>query len=238
VQFISEEKVDIVCFQEFFYLENMSPSLSDIRDGLKTTKHYYIDHFEHTNNIYYGIATFSKYPIIGKGNIRFKNSLNSAIYTDILIKGDTIRVYNNHLQSYKIHHDDIEFIDNFKFEYNEDQVRHAKSLSAKMYRAYVKRAEQAEIVSDHIKNSPYPVIVCGDFNDTPVSFAYNKVKGKLKDSFVESGYGVSNTYNGNIPSFRIDYIFHDSFFSSQNYERKDVAFSDHYPVMCELKIEQ
>lgn len=236
VRFVSNEKVDIVCFQEFFYLEDMSPRLSDIKKGLKTTKHFHIDHFEHTKNIYYGIATFSKYPIINKGEIRFKNSLNSAIYTDILVSGDTIRIYNNHLQSYKIHNKEIEFIGNFKFEYNQDQMRQAKSLSSKMYQAYVQRAMQVDEISDHIKNSPYPVIVCGDFNDTPVSYAYHKMKGKLKDSFVESGYGVSNTYNGNIPSFRIDYIFYDPGFSSQNYERKKIKFSDHFPVMCELKI--
>jgi hypothetical protein len=122
VRFISQEKVDIVCFQEFFYLDNMSPSLEDIKNGLKTTKHYHIDHFEHTKNIYYGIATFSKYPIVNKGNIRFKNSLNSAIFTDILINGDTIRVYNNHLQSYKIHDKEMEFIGKFKFEYNDEQA--------------------------------------------------------------------------------------------------------------------
>ena len=236
VRFISNENVDIVCFQEFFYLENMSPRLNDIKNGLKSTRHYHIDHFEHTKNIYYGIATFSKYPIINKGSIRFRNSLNSAIFTDILVNGDTIRIYNNHLQSYKIHNKDIEFIGNFKFEYNEAQMRQAKSLSSKMRQAYVKRAEQVDEISGHIKNSPYPVIVCGDFNDTPVSYAYHKMRGNLKDSFVESGYGMSNTYNGNIPSFRIDYIFHDPSFTAQNYERRKLGFSDHFPVMCELTI--
>ncbi len=236
LRFVSKEDVDVVCFQEFFYLEDMSPSLDNIKEGLKTLKYYHIDHFEHTKNIYYGIATFSRYPIINRGDIHFKNSVNSAIYSDILVKGDTIRIFNNHLQSYKIINEDIEFIGNIKLEYNEDQVRQAKKLSHKMHEAYVMRADQADQVSDYIKGSPFPVIVCGDFNDTPVSYTYNKMRGKLKDSFIGSGFGISNTYNGNTPSYRIDYILYDPVFISQNYERKKIKFSDHYPVICEFKI--
>ena len=92
-------------------------------------------------------------------------------------------------------------------------------------------------MAEHIRKSPYPVIVCGDFNDTPVSYAYRTVLGDLKDAFVESGRGISNTYNGILPSFRIDYILYDPKFSAGNYRRDKVYLSDHFPVRCLLNID-
>jgi len=81
------------------------------------------------------------------------------------------------------------------------------------------------------------VIVCGDFNDTPVSYAYRKVRGNLKDAFIESGWGTSNTYNGELPSFRIDYILCDHKFTAQNYHRDRVYYSDHFPIQCQIRVE-
>ena len=92
-------------------------------------------------------------------------------------------------------------------------------------------------MADHIQKSPYPVIVCGDFNDTPVSYAYRQVRGNLKDAFVESGWGISNTYNGVLPSIRIDYILFDQKIKAVNYNRDKVIFSDHFPVHCQLNLE-
>jgi endonuclease/exonuclease/phosphatase family metal-dependent hydrolase len=80
-------------------------------------------------------------------------------------------------------------------------------------------------------------VVCGDFNDTPVSYAYRKVRGDMKDAFVESGWGVSNTYNGGLPSLRIDYILCDRKFDVSDYRRDRIYLSDHFPVRCRLSIE-
>jgi endonuclease/exonuclease/phosphatase family metal-dependent hydrolase len=80
--------------------------------------------------------------------------------------------------------------------------------------------------------SPYPVIVCGDFNDTPNSYVYHKLADGMTDAFMESGAGFGNTYLGKVPSFRIDYIFHDATFHSRNFRRESVRFSDHFPVSC------
>jgi endonuclease/exonuclease/phosphatase family metal-dependent hydrolase len=98
--------------------------------------------------------------------------------------------------------------------------------------AYIKRARQVDILSDHIKNSPYPCMVCGDFNDTPVSYTYQKLKGKLKDAYLESGAGIGNTYFGSFPSFRIDYILHSRALTTLNFQTKKIQLSDHYPIIC------
>jgi len=83
--------------------------------------------------------------------------------------------------------------------------------------------------------SKYPVIVCGDFNDTPVSYTYRKMKSGLKDAFVNIGAGTGNTYLGSFPSFRIDYIFHSQQFKTIDFERIEARLSDHYPIICHLE---
>jgi endonuclease/exonuclease/phosphatase family metal-dependent hydrolase len=107
-------------------------------------------------------------------------------------------------------------------------------LSLKFRDAVIKRAEQATALRKSINKSPYPVIVCGDFNDTPVSYTYHTVKGDLKDSFIESGKGTANTYNGKLPSFRIDYILYSPVFTSYNFAVSSLNHSDHFPVSCDL----
>ena len=156
------------------------------------------------------------------------------IYTDMLIDSDTVRVYNCHLQSYRLRPKEINSIDSMNFENNPENKARIKELSIKFKDAIIKRAEQAATLREHLNQCPYPVIVCGDFNDTPVSFTYRTVRGDLKDSFTESGKGTANTYNGKLPSFRIDYILYSPKFTSYNFEVSTLNHSDHYPISCDL----
>jgi len=101
--------------------------------------------------------------------------------------------------------------------------------------AFINRGQQADIVKKHINSSPFPVILCGDLNDTPSSYAYRKITSGLTDAFVESGRGFAVTYAGeSFPSFRIDYIFHDEVFESRRFTRHKISYSDHYPISCTL----
>jgi endonuclease/exonuclease/phosphatase family metal-dependent hydrolase len=92
------------------------------------------------------------------------------------------------------------------------------------------------MIAEHMKSCRYKMIVCGDFNDTPSSYAYRTVRGDLKDAFMESGNGISTTYAGKIPFQRIDYILHDESFSSYNYKVIKETITDHYPVSCYLSV--
>jgi endonuclease/exonuclease/phosphatase (EEP) superfamily protein YafD len=168
------------------------------------------------------------------GEIRFKNSGNMIIYTDMLIEKDTVRVYNCHLQSYQLKPAEINRIDSLNFENNNESKAKLRALAHKFKTAIIKRAEQAATLREHLNQCKYPVIVCGDFNDTPVSFTYRTVKGDLKDSFIESGKGTANTYNGKLPSFRIDYILFSPKFTSYNFAVSTLNHSDHYPISCDL----
>jgi endonuclease/exonuclease/phosphatase family metal-dependent hydrolase len=138
------------------------------------------------------------------------------------------------LQSYRLREAEINTIDSIDFNNQPKTKEKLIELSLKFKTALIKRAEQAATLRAHIDECPYPVIVCGDFNDTPVSFTYRTVKGDLEDSFTQSGKGTANTYNGKLPSFRIDYIFYSPVFTSYNFEVSNLNHSDHFPISCDL----
>ncbi|MBK6345563.1 MAG: endonuclease/exonuclease/phosphatase family protein [Bacteroidales bacterium] len=121
----------------------------------------------------------------------------------------------------------------------EDQVlfsENSKKILRKFKQAFISRASEAREVAEQIKQSPFPVIVCGDFNDTPSSYTYKKMSEGLSDAFKESGRGFGQTYAGRFPSFRIDYILHDPEMQSSGFRRTRVPLSDHYPVSTYISI--
>ncbi len=232
-EYIKAENPDVLCLQEYFASTGKLKQ-SDIERELAALPYKHVHFTSVSNNTGYGIATYSRYPIVNEGFINFKDTRNITIYTDIKIMDDTIRVYNNHLQSIRFLKRDYDFIDTLQFRYNEEHIRSLRNISAKMKTAYIKRSSQAETISKHIKSAPHPVISCGDFNDTPVSYTYRKMKGNLIDSFVAAGNGVGNTYIGKVPSFRIDYILHSPELTSLDFQRDKIVLSDHYPISATI----
>ena len=225
--YLESTRSEIFCLQEVIVGATRKKSLEGLKNDLPGIKYYH----EGPN----GLVTLSKYPIVDKGEIRFSGSSNLVIFSDIKINNQlTVRVYNCHLQSYSIDPEDYNIADPSDFEPDSQEIARARKISFKLKSGFIRRASQSRKLADHIRKSPYPVIVCGDFNDTPCSFTYRKVRGDLKDAFVESGWGVSNTYNGKLPSFRIDYIFTDKKFTPVEYVRDKVNFSDHYPIRCQV----
>jgi endonuclease/exonuclease/phosphatase family metal-dependent hydrolase len=95
---------------------------------------------------------------------------------------------------------------------------------------FEKRTSQAEKVATYIEDSPHPVILCGDLNDTPVSYCYRQFNRLLSDAFVTSGNGVGTTYIGKIPSNRIDYIFYSESLKAADFQTHDLDCSDHRPI--------
>ena len=237
-QFIKEQNPDILCIQEF-YINNRKNQHSEnnILSKFKQFKYRHLEYnIETKSGKKYGLATFSKYPIVEKKPLYFNNSTNFSTQSDIEINGKKIRVFNNHLESIRLKKENYNFIDSLEFKNDAERKRGAYDILSKLNKAFTNRASQAETIGRHIQNSPYPAVVCGDFNDTPVSYVYNKVRGKLKDAFIDSGSGLGGTYNGNLPSFRIDFIFYDSKFKSYNFSRKKVNYSDHYPITTLLDL--
>jgi endonuclease/exonuclease/phosphatase family metal-dependent hydrolase len=239
VNLILSENPDIICLQEYYTSPRSKYKPENIFSFFKNTPFHHIRYsFQNGLNSGYGIATFSKFPIINKGTISFQKTINEIIYSDMIVNDDTIRIYNNHLQSVKFQARNYAFLDTLRLKYDEENLREILDISVKLKTAYIKRSEQADIISAHINNCPYPVIACGDFNDTPVSYTYRKMRRGLKDAFLTSGKGLGNTYLGIFPYFRIDYIFHSKEFHPLIFERVKVELSDHYPIICILDLKE
>lgn len=238
----TKEQPDILCIQEFFHSEEEGyfTTLDSLRNLLSTD----YEHIQYTTTRrttdHWGIATFSAYPIVNRGKISFPGGGNNiCIYSDIKINEDTVRVYNAHLASVGFRESDYRFIDDFgKNNNNSDEIKSSKSIFELLKNAFIRRAKQAEIISENISQSPYPVIICGDFNDTPVSYGYKKISSGLTDAFTESGSGIGYTYAGRFPPFRIDYILHSKNLESFNFKVIKEKLSDHYPVACEMVVSE
>lgn len=242
MSFIHHQSPDILCIQEFFsYNGQKKFSQSAIINKLGKYPYHHIEYAKvWRNGRSFGLATFSKYPITGKDVIKFKNTTNFSIQTDVNVNGTKIRIFNNHLESIRFQTQHLNFIDSINYKSDKEWREGISNIVHKMNTAFRVRSTQAEVVAEKIANSPHPVLVCGDFNDTPVSYVYHKIRGSLNDAFVESGKGFSGTYNGPLPSYRIDFIFHSPQFESYGFLRHKENLSDHYPISCriDLKPEQ
>ena len=223
--FFTEEDADILCIQEF-YTPNEIPDLNyPYRHiGLQNKKSQW------------HMAIYSKYPQIKKKTVSIKGERmnNTCIYSDMIINEDTIRVYNIHLASNWFKNSDYSFIQNPQKEKIKEGL---KGIASRLKNSFIKRAEEVAVIKEHIKTSPYPIILCGDFNDTPLSFAYNSIKGDLVDAFTVCGKGIGDSFV-KIPALRIDYIFHDEELKSSNYKKHKKILSDHYAVSCDIRWEK
>lgn len=234
---IKEENPDVVCFQEFFHgNEKYFPTIGPFQEKVDI-QYYYADYIKVVEDWkHYGIATFSKYPIINQGAIHFDNSTtNSAIFTDVVFKNDTIRIFNLHLQSPHFSNADYQYVSEFTDPGFESNNSGSTIIFRKLINAFKKRSDQVQVVAVKIADSPHPIVVCGDFNDTPSSFTYHTISKNLKDAFLETGKGVGSTFAGGLPFLRIDYILHSKNLESYKFRKHEVNYSDHYPVTCYFK---
>lgn len=179
----------------------------------------------------WGLAVYSKYPIINSKYIEFDKSANAAMWVDLKLAKDTVRLYNLHLQSHKISTKDIDFLRNEMMIDSTAQVSRDKlgSILKSIDKNNKLRANQADSLAIEISRSPYPVIVCGDFNDTPISYTYRTIRGEMRDAFIQGGRGASPTY-GDL--FRIDYVLYSDNFTLKSYQTIYSDESDHLPVMA------
>ena len=119
----------------------------------------------------------------------------------------------------------------------EIRAKAVKDLVLKMKSNYWKRAEQADTIHAEIKCSPYPVLVCGDFNDTPASYTYHRVRKDLVDGFHDCGSGYQYTFRQLYKLWRIDYVFYSNEFSGLTYISPELFFSDHNMVIWRGKLQ-
>jgi endonuclease/exonuclease/phosphatase family metal-dependent hydrolase len=212
--------VDIICFQEVGKY---------IIDVLKKSfpKHY----FYKTDK---GVVIVSRYPFGNKGVIDLGGFTNSCIWADVKIKGNTVRVYNFHLQSNKVSQKADEIVENLHKNENIKWYQDIKGILRKYRNTNISRAKQIDKIVDHIRECPDPYLIGTDMNDVPISYIYRQVSKVSTDAFPQKGRGFGTTYAGNIPFLRIDYIFYSKPFQCVQYETIRNKVSDHHPVVATL----
>jgi len=210
-KFIQDRSPDILCFQE--YQTSIAPKLN------------YLYNFSSISDNKSELVIFSKFKFINTGTIEFSNSTNRAIFADLIIKSDTIRVYNLHLQSTGINTDLSNFDSN-----------QSDALIKQLTKSFKAQELQTKLIVSHLKKSPYKYIISGDFNNTAHSYVYRLLKSNLVDSFEISGNGFGSTFSFNHYPLRIDFILLDSSFQVFQHKNYNVEYSDHYPISCSFKI--
>jgi endonuclease/exonuclease/phosphatase family metal-dependent hydrolase len=233
MQLLEEKDADVVCFQEF-YTERTGTfkNIKEIKKRLGYKYYYFGETFNIKNNKKWGLATFSKFPIKDHGQIKFDKGsrLNSCIYTDIEYAKDSVfRIYNTHMQSLHFGVEDYEYLKELKDE-KKANVESSIKIVKKIKNGFVKRAKQAHQILDHKNEFTGKSIICGDFNDTPTSYAYNLLSENMQDAFKEKGIGFGNTLMNPTPFFRIDFMLMDPSLKINSYKTYKKNYSDHYPI--------
>jgi endonuclease/exonuclease/phosphatase family metal-dependent hydrolase len=226
---LREASPDILCLQEFYTNDN--PKFPDnihyIRQKLGYPYHYFTADKTQWDTWRWGIALFSRHPVIRAEKIPCGHSAagsgSSILQADVLVHGDTIRVLTAQLQSYML---------------GAGGARGLRPLLYKMRSTFPERARQATQLLSLASASHYPVIVCGDLNDTPVSYTYYTLSRSLQDAFLHKGSGIGRTLSFLSPTLRIDYILTNSHFDVQSYHTFGNAVFEHFPVMASLSLKK
>ena len=218
--FIAKSNPDIICIQERTRWHR------DIYHDIFDSYHVYPD-----NEL--GTAIYSRYPIIDGGNMPFETVAHNASWADVKIEKDTVRFYSVHLSSNRITNTTAKMLDN-PDPTNTKIWGDLRFIFTRYNHHAQLRSEQIERILAHADQSPYPVVISGDFNDVPQSYIYRKICKQYNDAFTEAGFGVMKTFVSVMPALRIDYTFTGKKFNVVDHYIINTTLSDHYPVVTIL----
>ena len=243
IDVINQNEPDIACFQEMVAEDSTIKDHGHMDEFLQQLnfKNYFYSYNvkeDFWGYAHFGIIIFSKYPIINKKTLSFyPNDYNSIFqYVDVVKEADTIRVFNIHLQSLRFSKENLKYIEKPTVEDENKALKESKNIISKFKKGFLKRQEQADRIRVEIDKSPYPVIVTGDFNDVPNSYAYQTIGGNLSNAFVEKGRGLGRTFSGISPVLRIDNIFVDKKMDVLQYTLLKKKLSDHFPIIADVQM--
>jgi len=230
VGIVRDQEPDIVCFQDFYHeAAGGFITMEGLSEAFDLPYHRFGETLALRGTDRWGMAIFSRFPIVSSRFIHFEGTkLNGMLVADIQLDSLTVSVINVHLQSLHFNPDELAAFD-------EGYRRSSWKIARSLRYGFKKRAEQTRLVAEAIKQSEHPVIVCGDFNDTPVSYAYGTISNGLNDAFIKKGVGLGTTYAGSLPGLRIDYILMSKSFEILGFRRIKEGVSDHYPVVASFR---
>jgi endonuclease/exonuclease/phosphatase (EEP) superfamily protein YafD len=234
--YLQEQQADIVCLQEDVdtwrrYVLREYARILPYNDTVV------ISSSEQTFN---ALGIHTRFPIVKRERIVYPSLANGSVAWWLKVGEDTLIVVNNHFESCHLTKEDrVQYRHIIKGEMPRDSLRTESTLLlVKLAEANAKRASQIRVVKDYVeKHADHPIIVCGDFNDNPISYSRHTMGEVLTDCFVTTGRGIGLSYNQKAFSFRIDHIFCSKDIQPYNCQIDEkMDASDHNPVICWLKI--
>ena len=228
IRYLQRQNADIICLQEVdVYKNDKYLTLPELRKALEKYPYTYFDFKIYNKRHQYGVAVFSKYPLSNKNTIRYSSRGNISDYCDVAVGTDTLRLFNNHLESNRLEVKDLP--DSIE---SNALMESAQRISDKLESARKIRQQQARAIREEIQQSPYPVIVAGDFNTTPLSYTYLKIRGtQLRDCFLStSWFKYGATFSRRHIGLRIDYLLCSKELKPLSTQIDHLNCSDHYPV--------
>lgn len=246
---IRKYQPDVICFQEFISitsLGNSDPAYVIAHQlGYKNVQFSGEEIFGSSQKS--GIAIFSRLPIVGGDVIKFPSSIGgsseSTLYADLKVGKDTVRLYSVHLQSFGFGNREYKAIDEINSQ-SPYYMGESTNVLRKMRNTFYWHGLQSDFIKEKISQSPHPVMLAGDLNDVPNSYAYSIIRGGMKDTFLEKGSGFGATFTSAtssilriLPTLRIDYIFADSGFKTTQFKKGGDIISDHQFLVADLNIQ-
>nr|WP_262904551.1 endonuclease/exonuclease/phosphatase family protein [Hymenobacter lucidus] len=236
IQWLAENPADIVCLQEF-YNEPATAKTSDGKVfrsveqiGRQAGREAFVSKtLTNRAGSEFGMAIFSRFPIVKRGTISFDRlTQNHAMFVDLrLPAGDTIRVYNFHLQSMSMDEKDI--VDSYSSK--EGLKKKGLGLMRRFKRGLVARSVQVDTLVQRFERCRYPMLLCADLNDVPYSYAYDQLADRFQNGWATVGTGVGATYNGRLPFVRIDNQFASPQWLVGDFRvHYEIPYSDHFPT--------
>ena len=233
--YLQNSDADIICLQEYIFGGKLKKK--DVDYALRD---YRYKHYQVLGKGLNGLGCYSRYPILSATPILYKGTRNGSVAYRIKVGNDTLLVINNHLESNKILKSDVETYQEMMDAPSKQKLfAGVRKLWGKMAKATSVRAKQADILVETLRDSKEKsVVLCGDFNDTPISYTHHVLSDELRDAFVETGNGLGVSYNKDRLYVRIDHIL-----VSKNLKVYDctvdntIQASDHYPVWCYISLQ-
>ncbi|KGN73284.1 AP endonuclease [Porphyromonas macacae] len=234
LQFIKSSGADIVCLQEAMLSPESSQfvSLEDVKAYLP--QYRYHDYRTVQNDAGGGMLLLSKFPILSSRRLPIESDYNGSVVYVLSVNGQKVTVINNHLESFRLTMEDGKQY--LKMVKEGDAAALREKMGAKFAPAYRKRSLQADLIHEVIvREGTERIIVCGDFNDTPISYVRHRIARGLTDTFIASGLGVGVSFNRGYYAVRIDHILCGSGFKPYNtFVDNTIKASDHFPILTIL----
>lgn len=216
INFISQQKPQILALQEYY-----------TKSGTALFEQYPY-HYVQTSSPKgtFGQAIFSQFEIINKGSVGFENTGNNAIYADVKVGKDTLRVYNVHLQSHRIN-PNVEDLQN----------EGGKSLIKRLGNTFKMQQEQINQLQETLQTKTLKTVICADMNNSAFSYVYRDLKrNRFQDAFKVAGNGFGRSFDSNLFPLRIDFILADKSLEVNDFKTFDNRFSDHFPLKTSVRI--